>query len=147
MQRLQCERYFEHELGGLLQQERSAWHAIEVQFATEYTPARIAQLDYEARAVTLVKTLPVCEALFYPERTLRSEIMEAEAKEFRYFQSLEVTSYLAARRNHLINADIAAQMKAMDVRNGVQKLKRRSSQDAAALEDIRNVADLNVPAA
>ena len=157
LQRLQFERYVERELeAGVIQTERVAWRGIEEQFADEYRPARIAQLEFESRAVTLVKTLPVCEALFYPERSQRSDIMEREEKEFRLYQSLEVTSYLAARRNHLINADIAAQMKAMDIRHGLVKsdgLKRRSStttSDAPGIEGETGMphgADAHVPAA
>lgn len=121
-QRGQFERYHFQESERVVEMERWAWYDIERQFSTEYRPARIAQLEFENRAVTLVKTLAMCEALFYPEHLLRTELYEAESGDYGRFRSLEVLSYLAARRNHLINQDVAAQLSAMDARNGISKL-------------------------
>jgi hypothetical protein len=121
-QRGQFERYHFQETERVVEMERWAWYEIERQFSTEYRPARIAQLEFETRAVTLVKTLAMCEALFYPEHLQRTELYEAESGDYGRFRSLEVLSYLAARRNHLINQDVAAQLHAMDARNGISKL-------------------------
>jgi hypothetical protein len=124
LQRAQFERYHSSENEEVREAEARAWRELELTGEREFRTARLAQLDYEERCRTLEKTRENCDALFYPERNVRSSIMAEEDAAFQGFHSREVSSYLATRRNHLINNDVAAQMRAMDSRHGL--LKRES---------------------